>query len=212
MNAKLFFDNFAHLADSPDGIAKLRQLILQLAIQGKLVPQNPTDEPAAILLERIKAERERLISHGKIKRQKLLSESEANDSLFLLPNTWQWSRLGELCSVQTGRKDANEGSISGKFNFYTCAKEPIKSDSYSFEGEAIILPGNGANVGHVNYVNEKFEAYQRTYVLNSFIHLDVNFVALLLKSLWNDNLGKQYGSAINYIRFYSGKVGEDDVK
>ena len=58
---ELFLKNFAHLADSPDGIKKLRELILQLAVQGKLVTQEPSDEPASILLERISTEKARLI-------------------------------------------------------------------------------------------------------------------------------------------------------
>ena len=68
MNTETFFQQFELLADAPNGIRKLRELILQLAVQGKLVPQNPDDEPAAVLLEKIKAEKERLVKEGKIKK------------------------------------------------------------------------------------------------------------------------------------------------
>ena len=63
---KFLFDNFDILAESPEGIKKLREMILQFAVQGKLVPQNPNDEPASVLLEKIRVEKERLVKEGKI--------------------------------------------------------------------------------------------------------------------------------------------------
>lgn len=97
-NIKLetFFDNFELLADAPNGVHKLRELILQLAVQGKLVPQDPNDEPASVLLEKIKAEKERLVKEKKIRKLKALPAIEAEDLLFELPETWKWIRLGEL--------------------------------------------------------------------------------------------------------------------
>ena len=65
-------EHFDLLATAPDGVAKLRELILTLAVQGKLVPQDQSDEPANVLLEKIWAEKERLIAEGKIKRDKPL--------------------------------------------------------------------------------------------------------------------------------------------
>ncbi len=108
--------------------------------------------------------------------------------------------MGEICNIQTGKKDANEGCENGKYNFYTCAQEPIKSATYSFEGESILLPGNGANVGFSSYINEKFEAYQRTYVLNNFLMMNVRYLFTVLQASWKVRLGVQYGSAINYIK------------
>ena len=97
MNTETFFQQFELLADAPNGIAKLRELILQLAVQGKLVPQNPDDEPAAVLLEKIKAEKERLLKEGKIKKSKILFPSELELKPYELPNSWNWSRLGTIC-------------------------------------------------------------------------------------------------------------------
>ena len=83
----------------------LRQKILDLAIHGKLVPQDPNDEPASVLLERIKAEKERLIKEGKIKRSKKSAKSSDTPHyetcLFELPNGWEWCRFGRysLCCV-----------------------------------------------------------------------------------------------------------------
>ena len=81
---------------------KLRQKILDLAIHGKLVPQDPNDEPASVLLERIKAEKERLIKEGKIKRgKKSVKTSDTphyqQDVPFEIPGNWVWTSLGEIC-------------------------------------------------------------------------------------------------------------------
>ena len=110
------------------------------------------------------------------------------------------NKLLDICSVSTGKKDANHNTDDGQYPFYTCAYKPIKSPTYSFEGESIILPGNGANVGLVLAYNGKFEAYQRTYVLNNF-KADFRYVFHHLNKYWKaKNSNTQYGSATNYIR------------
>lgn len=82
---------------------KLRQKILDLAIHGKLVPQDPNDEPASVLLERIRAEKERLISEGKIKRsRKTVKTADMHhyeqDMPFEVPKGWVWTTLEEICT------------------------------------------------------------------------------------------------------------------
>lgn len=87
---------------------KLRQKILDLAIRGKLVPQDPNDEPASVLLERIRVEKERLIKEGKIKRSKKSTSDtphyenrqvgEANEAPFEVSKSWEWTTIGKLCS------------------------------------------------------------------------------------------------------------------
>ena len=82
---------------------KLRQKILDLAIRGKLVPQDPNDEPASVLLERIKAEKERLIKEGKIKRTKKTAKTSDTPHYenvpFEVPKGWVWTTLPELCTI-----------------------------------------------------------------------------------------------------------------
>ncbi len=84
---------------------KLRQKILDLAIRGKLVPQDPNDEPASVLLERIKAEKERLIKEGKIKRSKKpASDTPHYENVpFEIPENWEWIRLEELLTLVSGQ-------------------------------------------------------------------------------------------------------------
>ena len=122
---------------------KLRQKILDLAIHGKLVPQDPTDEPASVLLERIKAEKERLIKEGKIKRSKKSAKtsdtphyenqdvSEANVP-FEEPNSWVWCRLEDIvCELKYGTSE--KSSSVGKI--------------------AVLRMGNITNVGTIDYSN-----------------------------------------------------------
>ena len=81
---------------SPDGIKKLREMILSLAMQGKLVPQDPNDPPASELLKEIEAEKKKLIKEGKIKKQDPLPPIKPEDVPYALPAGWEWVRLGEV--------------------------------------------------------------------------------------------------------------------
>ena len=74
----------------------LKNSILQLAIQGKLVPQDANDEPASVLLERIKAEKQKLIKEKKIKKEKPLPEITEEEKPFEIPESWEWCRFGEI--------------------------------------------------------------------------------------------------------------------
>lgn len=104
--------------------------------------------------------------------------------------------------IQTGKKDANFGDSSGEYPFFTCALVPIRSKSYSYDGEYLILPGNGANVGETLYFSGKFEAYQRTYLISSKSgKIDVKYAYYYYLTYWKQyNQNKMYGSAIPYIR------------
>ncbi|MFN5982244.1 MAG: restriction endonuclease subunit S [Fluviicola sp.] len=117
-----------------------------------------------------------------------------------LPKDWVETELFDICTVITGKKDANFATEDGGYLFFTCAFEPLKSDSYSFEGEVLILPGNGANVGEVFYYNGKFEAYQRTYIVQK-IRINPKFLYYYFKTNWRKyGVSEQFGSATNYIK------------
>ena len=77
-------------------------------------------------------------------------------------------KLGDLCSITTGKLDANAMNKNGKYRFFTCAKEYYYINTYAFDTEALLISGNGAYVGYINYYKGKFNAYQRTYVLDKF--------------------------------------------
>ena len=81
---------------------------------------------------------------------------------------WKEIKLGEICEIQTGKLNANAMIQGGRYKFFTCAKEVFEIDDYVFDTEAILVSGNGENVGYIHYFNGKFNAYQRTYVLDKF--------------------------------------------
>ena len=116
MSAALL-EHFDLLAGSVGGGAKLRELILSLAVRGRLVPQDPSDEPASELLKKIRAEKDRLITEGKIKRDKPLAAIGEEEKPYELPEGWEWARFGEysqeLCTGPFGSMIHKEDYVSG---------------------------------------------------------------------------------------------------
>jgi len=95
-------DRFGDLYAVKENISELRKAILQLAVMGKLVPQDPNDPPASELLKEIQAEKQRLISEGKISRQKPLPELQSNTIPMRVPQNWKWVKLEDLVDIITG--------------------------------------------------------------------------------------------------------------
>ena len=83
-------------------------------------------------------------------------------------NPWKEVKLGEICNITTGKLDANAMEDNGIYPFFTCAKDVYKINKYAFDTEALLISGNGEYVGYVHYCKGKFNAYQRTYVLDQF--------------------------------------------
>ena len=108
--------------------------------------------------------------------------------------------LGTLVEIKTGKLDANASSENGKYPFFTCANEPLRIDSYSYDCECALVAGNGDL--NVKYYNGKFDAYQRTYIIESKdkTTLSVPYLYLFLES-YVDTLRKQsIGGIIKYIK------------
>src|SRR5690606_27497024 len=91
------------VADVPGGVQRLRELILQLAVRGKLVPQDPNDEPASVLLDRIEEEKRRLYEEGKIRKLEKLPVVEPDEVPFEVPQGWVWVRMGQLITLISGQ-------------------------------------------------------------------------------------------------------------
>lgn len=89
------------------GITKLRELILELAVRGKLVPQDPNDEPASVLLEKIATEKAELLKEGKTKRGKHLPKISKNEQPFDLPLGWEWIHINEIVGLENGDRGKN---------------------------------------------------------------------------------------------------------
>ncbi len=116
------------------GIKKLRELILELAVRGKLIPQDPTDEPASVLLERIAAEKAQLVKQGKIKKQKPLPAISEDEKPFVLPDSWKWcylSDIGEIVSGGTPKSSESEYWSDNGIKWLTPA------DLYNLKGKYI---------------------------------------------------------------------------
>ena len=111
--------------------------------------------------------------------QKLLS-GEVRFSGF--SDKWEEVRLGEICKITTGKLNANAMVENGEYTFFTCARDTYKIDEFAFDTEALLVSGNGANVGYIHYFNGKFNAYQRTYVLDGFKH-NIFLIKYLLEPL-----------------------------
>ena len=91
------------------------------------------------------------------------------------------AKLGELCRITTGKLDANAMVEGGGYPFFTCAEQVYEIDRYAFDTEALLVSGNGANLGHIHYYCGKFNVYQRTYVLSDFSE-DIQYLRQYLEA------------------------------
>ena len=130
-------------------------------------------------------------------RAALVPEGEQS---YKVPENWCWVRFKEISTIRTGKKDANYGNSNGIYPFFTCASDPIRCDGYSFDCNAILLAGNG-DISNISRYNGKFEAYQRTYVVEVNTQFDIDYIFYFFKFRWLDfNKDKMFGTAIPYIR------------
>lgn len=110
------------------GIKKLRELILELAVRGKLVPQDPNDEPASVLLKKNSAERTQLVKEGKARKKDILPTISAQEEPYVLPNGWEWARLGQIIDISSG--------------------DGLTATNMISSGEIPVYGGNGVNGYH----------------------------------------------------------------
>ena len=137
-------------AASVYGIKKLRELILELAVRGKLVPQDTNGEPASDLLKRIQAEKKELITKGKIKKDTQSPPITEHEKPFTLPHGWAWSRFGNALI----NRDAERIPVSsddrqnrkGEFDYYGASGVIDKIDKYLFDKPLLLIGEDGANL------------------------------------------------------------------
>lgn len=163
---------------------KLRQKILDLAIRGKLVPQDPNDEPASVLLERIKAEKERLIKEGKIKRSKKTAKTSDTPHYenvpFEIPSSWEWTTLGEVFTLQAGKnitaKDISDKEDS-EHRFPCYGGNGLRGYvcSYNRNGRFPLIGRQGALCGNINFAEGLFYATEHAVVVETYCKTDVEW-------------------------------------
>ncbi|MEJ8623714.1 restriction endonuclease subunit S [Helicobacter pylori] len=115
----------------------------------------------------------------------------------LIPNDFEVKTLGELTQLKVGNKNANHSSNQGKYPFFTCSNNPLRCETYQFEGKHIIISGNGNF--YVTHYDGKFDAYQRTYVVNPNNPNHYVLIYLFVKSYTNYLKLQSRGSIIKFI-------------
>lgn len=148
-----------------------------------------------------------MMARGKKKESALTPEEKLSQALvpdweqpYKVPGNWCWTSFASISQIRTGKKDANYGSEDGHYPFFTCAAEPIRCDGYSFDCKAILLAGNG-DINNISRYDGKFEAYQRTYVVEVKEPINTDLLYYYFKYRWFDyNKDKMFGTAIPYIR------------
>ena len=108
-----------------------------------------------------------------------------------------------FCNIFTGKKNSNASTLDGKFKFFTCSPEPLQIDSFIFDGNAIIISGNGAYTGRTRFYSGKFDLYQRTYACTLKDNFNPDYIFPLYwfvkLELSKKIMGGTRGSAIPYI-------------
>ena len=180
---------------------KLRQKILDLAIHGKLVPQDPNDEPASVLLERIKAEKEDLIKEGKIKRSKKSAKTSDTPHYenvpFEVPEGWCITDIGELLINRDGERKPVSLAIRSKqknkvYDYYEAAGVIDKVDNYLFDECLLLIGEDGANLLSRNKNNAfladgKYWVNNHAHVLDTIDKFILSYVAIVINSMKLDD-------------------------
>lgn len=129
---------------------QLRTSILQYAMEGKLVKQNPNDEPASELIKKIEKEKNKLIKEGKIKKNKKLPAIEKDEKPFDIPDSWEWVRLGSILYNLDGKRvpvSVSERNKKGKvYDYYGASGVIDKIDNYIFSKPLLLISEDGANL------------------------------------------------------------------
>ena len=204
---------------------QLKKSILQEAVQGKLVPQDPSDEPASALLERIREEKARLVKEGKIKKDKNesmifrrdnsyyeklngIERCIDNELPFEIPNNWIWARIGNLFSLQAGKNitasEIKNNLFDGAFPCYGGNDLRGYVDRYNKEGDYPIIGRQGALCGNIKRATGKFYATEHAVCVSTYMGTDVEWACLFLEAL---NLN-QYATATAQPGLAVSKINE----
>ena len=175
---------------------KLRQKILDLAIRGKLVPQDPNDEPASVLLERIRAEKEQLIKEGKIKRSKKSAASDTShyeNVPFKVPESWCWTTIEDLLINRDSERIPLSLAVRNKqhkkeYNYYGAAGVIDKVEGYLFSERLLLIGEDGANLlsrakDNAFFADGKYWVNNHAHVLDCSEKDILTYVALVINSM-----------------------------
>lgn len=198
----------------------LKDKVLDAAIKGKLVPQDPNDEPASILLEKIAKEKEKLIKESKIKKQKSLPPITEDEIPFDIPNSWEWVRLGNIATLTMGQSPkgtaVHEGGDGIEFHqgkICFTQKYLCKSSQKTNEPNKIVEPNTlllcvRAPVGTVNITQRRICIGRGLCGINIHSGMDSDFMFYWLTCLKNDFIKKATGTTFIAI---TGNIIEEEL-
>lgn len=187
------FGNFEKVIKTKEDLKDIRNLVLSLAVRGKLVPQIEDEEPASRLLEKIKEEKERLIAEKIIKKEKPLPPITEDEKPFDIPESWEWVRLNEIANISAGRTPKiNELSSQGAYPYFkisdmnTAGNELFLKFSKNyliksykgriFNKNTIVFPKNGGAI---------FTNKRRILIKDSLVDLNTGTITLLSIDILN---------------------------
>jgi type I restriction enzyme, S subunit len=194
MSLETIFHNFALLSDASNGVAKLRELVLQLAVEGKLVPQNSSDEPASKLLQRIKANKERLAKEQKTSKEEEAQTIQKGETPFAVPDDWEWVRLSQITNaVHYGYTASANHSLTdvrllritdiqnGKVDWASvpgCEIDKKKLKGVVLSNNDVLIARTGGTIG-------------KSYLVQN-LDLVAVFASYLIRAVPNENLFARY--------------------
>lgn len=209
-----------YLKNQNDIVLNMKKEILQLAVQGKLVPQNPEDEPASVLLRKIQEEKKRLIEEKKIKKEKPLAQISEEEKTYELPKGWEWVRMNSVIDVRDGTHDSptyisnggyplvtGKDFYGGKLNF-SKTKYISKDDYESIISRSKVDIGDilysmiGGNIGSMVLIEEELKiaiknvALFKRYADNTFLP---QYLMFYLKSSVERMKAKAKGGAQPFV-------------
>jgi len=192
LKTQLWFviENFEEIFQSPESMQDLRNVILQLAIEGKLVEQDSNDEPASVLIERIIVERDKLVKEKKIKKPKKLEPITEDEIPFEIPESWEWIRLDNLCKLITKGSSPKWQGIS-----YVDNEEVLFVTSENVGNNEMLLSKR-------KYVEFKFNDLQPRSILNkNDILMNIVGASIGRTAIYQSDVLANINQAVCLIRF-----------
>jgi type I restriction enzyme S subunit len=213
--------HFSELYSVKENVTELRKAILQLAVMGKLVPQDPNDQPASELLKEIEEEKKRLVKEGKIKKSKPLPKIAEEEKEFILPTGWEWSRLHNVLDVRDGTHDSPQDAngtetyplvtsknfVNGKIDF-SSARQISANDHFEIVKRSkvdkldILFSMIGGNIGNQVIVEEERDFSIKNVALFKYYNNQLTypyFIKRYLEHLANGLQAKAAGGAQPFV-------------
>jgi type I restriction enzyme S subunit len=202
MNPDWLLEHFDQISEAPDAVPRLRRFILDLAVRGKLVEQDPKDEPASELLRCIKAEETSVASEGKRKSQKSPPSIEAGEMAVQIPASWVLAKVGELLNIQYGkslpgddRSDQGSVPVYGSNGIVGYCEIPLAQ-------EPAIIIGRKGSAGALNLCDGPSWTTDVAYFLIPPTFFTIRFLFVALQTLDLESLGKGVKPGLNRSEAY----------